>query len=69
MDRMSLKAAEGSMSVEMEDNATDLNQVIVTGYQTQKETDLYRRSNTGEYERNKRDSAQHSSESPAEPRS
>ncbi len=36
MKPMSLKAAEGSMSVEMEDNATDLNQVIVTGYQTQK---------------------------------
>ncbi len=40
MKPMSLKAAEGSMSVEMEDNATDLNQVIVTGYQTQKKADL-----------------------------
>ncbi|MGF6925550.1 TonB-linked SusC/RagA family outer membrane protein [Chitinophaga sp. W2I13] len=40
MKPMSLKASEGSMSVEMEDNATDLNQVIVTGYQTQKKADL-----------------------------
>ncbi|MEV4881550.1 TonB-dependent receptor [Chitinophaga ginsengisegetis] len=40
MKPMSLKAAEGNMSVEMEDNATDLNQVIVTGYQTQKKADL-----------------------------
>lgn len=28
------------LSVELEDNATDLNQVIVTGYQTQKKADL-----------------------------
>ncbi|HWV68145.1 SusC/RagA family TonB-linked outer membrane protein, partial [Chitinophaga sp.] len=40
MKPMSLKATEGNMSVEMDENATDLNQVIVTGYQTQKKADL-----------------------------
>lgn len=40
MKPMTLKAIAESMSVEMEENATDLNQVIVTGYQTQKKADL-----------------------------
>ncbi|HEY8920470.1 MAG TPA: TonB-dependent receptor plug domain-containing protein, partial [Chitinophaga sp.] len=42
MKPVSQKAGEGStaLSIQMEENATDLNQVIVTGYQTQKKADL-----------------------------
>ena len=40
MKPLSQKVAEGKMAVTMEENATDLNQIIVTGYQTQKKADL-----------------------------
>lgn len=40
MKPLSQKATAGNMQVEMEDNATDLNQIVVTGYQTQKKADL-----------------------------
>ncbi|WP_217601647.1 TonB-dependent receptor [Chitinophaga sp. GbtcB8] len=42
MKPVSQKAGEGGtvLSIQMEENATDLNQVIVTGYQTQKKADL-----------------------------
>lgn len=38
--RVKIDAQTNNLSVEMEDNVTDLNQIVVTGYQTQRKADL-----------------------------
>ena len=40
MYSMKVTTASGNISIELEDNTNDLNQIVVTGYQTQKKADL-----------------------------